>query len=34
MPSWVWSEGVLVEACRRLAQVHHASAGFDTTGTV
>lgn len=34
MPSWVWSEEVLVEAGRRLAQVHRASAGFDSTDTV
>jgi hypothetical protein len=34
MPSWVWSEEVLVEAGRRLAQVHQASAGFDTTDAV
>lgn len=31
MPSWVWSEDVLVDAGRRLAQIHQASAGFDTT---
>jgi Ser/Thr protein kinase RdoA (MazF antagonist) len=31
MPAWVWSEDVLVSAGRRLAQVHQASAGFDTT---
>ena len=34
MPSWVWSEDVLVEAGRRLAQVHQASADFDATDTV
>ncbi len=34
MPSWVWSKAVLVEAGRRLAQVHEASAGFDTAGAV
>jgi hypothetical protein len=34
MPSWVWFEGVLVEAGRRLARLHQASAGFDTTGAV
>lgn len=34
MPSWVWSEEVLVDAARRLAQVHQASAGFDTTEAV
>ncbi len=34
MPSWVWSEDVLVEAGRRLAQVHRAGAGFDATGAV
>jgi Ser/Thr protein kinase RdoA (MazF antagonist) len=34
MPSWVWSEDVLVEAGRRLAQVHQASAGFDATDAV
>lgn len=34
MPSWVWSEEVLIDAGRRLAQVHRASAGFDTTGAV
>ena len=34
MPSWVWSEGVLIEAGRRLAQVHWASADFDSTGAV
>ncbi|GAB2591533.1 aminoglycoside phosphotransferase family protein [Microlunatus antarcticus] len=32
MPSWVWSQDVLVDAGRRLAQVHQASAGFDTAG--
>ena len=31
MPSWVWSEDVLVGAGRRLAQIHQASAAFDTT---
>ena len=34
MPSWVWSEDVLVDAGRRLAQIHRASAGFDTDGAV
>lgn len=34
MPSWVWSEEVLVDAGRHLAQVHRASAGFDATGAV
>ena len=34
LPLWVWSEEVLVEAGRRLAQLHQASAGFDLTGAV
>lgn len=34
MPSWVWSEGGLREAGRRLAQFHCASADFDTTGAL
>ena len=34
MPPWVWSQDVLVDAGRRLAQVHRASAGFDTTDAI
>lgn len=34
MPSWVWSETVLIEAGGRLAQVHRASADFDASGAV
>jgi Ser/Thr protein kinase RdoA (MazF antagonist) len=34
MPPWVWSEEVLVDAARRLAQVHRASADFDATRAV
>jgi hypothetical protein len=34
LPSWVWSDDVLVDAGRRLAQVHRASADFDTTGAI
>ena len=34
MPSWVWSEDVLTKAARRLAQVHQASGGFDTSDAV
>jgi hypothetical protein len=34
MPSWVWSEDVLVEAGHRLAEVHQASVGFDTSEAV
>jgi len=30
----VWSESVLIDAGRRLAQLHQASAGFDTTDAV
>src|SRR5262245_56628196 len=35
LPEWVWDEGVLVEAARRLRQLHDATAGFtreDRTG--
>jgi Ser/Thr protein kinase RdoA (MazF antagonist) len=34
LPPWVWSEEVLVEAGRRLAQLHRASADFDVAGAV
>ena len=34
MPSWVWSEVVLIEAGRRLAEFHRASADFDATGAL
>ncbi len=34
MPSWVWSEEVLVEAGMRLAQFHRACADFDATGAI
>lgn len=34
LPAWVWSEEVLAEAGRRLAQIHQASAGFDATDAV
>lgn len=34
LPTWVWAERVLVDAGRRLAQFHQASAGFDVTGAV
>ncbi len=32
MPGWVWSEHLLLDAASRLAQLHRASASFDTTG--
>ncbi|MEU4620444.1 aminoglycoside phosphotransferase family protein [Actinoplanes sp. NPDC023801] len=34
LPSWVWHDDVLVAAAGRLARLHAASAGFDTTGAV
>lgn len=34
LPAWVWSEEVLVEAARRLAQVHRAGGGFTTTDAI
>jgi hypothetical protein len=34
MPSWVWSEAVLVEAGERLARLHRASRDFDTADAV
>ncbi|WP_432571511.1 phosphotransferase [Kineococcus sp. SYSU DK005] len=32
LPSWVWRGEVLTDAARLLAQLHAASAGFDTHG--
>ncbi len=34
MPAWVWSEHLVLDAASRLAQLHQASASFDTTGAV
>jgi hypothetical protein len=34
MPTWVWTEGVLLDGGRRLAELHRASAGFDIAGAV
>jgi Ser/Thr protein kinase RdoA (MazF antagonist) len=34
MPSWVWKDAVLLDAGHRLAQLHQASAGFDTAEAV
>lgn len=34
LPDWVWTESVLVDAARRLAQLHAAGADFDTTAAV
>jgi Ser/Thr protein kinase RdoA (MazF antagonist) len=34
MPSWVWADQVLVDAGRRLAQFHQASASFDVTHAI
>ncbi|GIJ51392.1 trifolitoxin immunity domain-containing protein [Virgisporangium aliadipatigenens] len=31
LPDWIWSEDILADAARRLAQLHAASAEFDTT---
>ncbi|GAA2913696.1 aminoglycoside phosphotransferase family protein [Actinoplanes cyaneus] len=31
LPDWIWSEGVLIDAARHLAQLHAAGADFDTT---
>jgi Ser/Thr protein kinase RdoA (MazF antagonist) len=31
LPDWVWSEDILTDAARHLAQLHAASADFDTT---
>jgi hypothetical protein len=34
LPPWVWHDDILVAATARLARLHAASAGFDTTGAV
>lgn len=34
LPEWIWSDGVLVDAGRRLAQLHRATATFDTAGAI
>lgn len=34
MPSWVWSEDVLVDAGQRMAALHAASADFDITDSI
>ena len=32
LPGWIWDEAVLLDAARHLAELHHATAGFDTAG--
>lgn len=32
LPGWIWDEAVLLDAARRLAELHDATAGFETTG--
>ena len=34
MPSWVWTDKVLVSAGGRLAQLHQASGSFDAAGAI
>jgi hypothetical protein len=34
LPDWMWSDDVLHDAGARLAHLHRAGAGFDTTGAV
>ena len=34
LPDWIWREDVLLDAARRLAQLHDAGAGFDLTDAV
>lgn len=34
LPEWVWADEVLADAASFLAQLHQASAGFDTVGAV
>ncbi len=34
LPDWIWSEDVLTDAARHLAQLHAASADFDTTAAI
>lgn len=34
LPDWIWSEDVLADAARHLAQLHAATTDFDTTDAV
>lgn len=32
LPGWIWTEAVLLDAARHLAELHDATSGLDTTG--